>query len=150
MKKLFLLLAAVVMGVALWSCSSDDSDEPVAYDSLPTSAKAFLETYYKGANIISLYKETDNKVVTYEVVLGNGSKVDFDGAGHWSSVEAAKGLLIPKGIAPEQIERIVNERAPMFGINAISIEKYGYEVDVTNGLEMKFDHNYNLIGNYDW
>lgn len=151
MKKLMMFLAVVVAAVALWSCDKDSSEEPVAYDNLPVAAKTFLSTYYNGVNILSLTKDTDyDHVVTFEAKLADGTEVDFNASGEWTSVDAADHMIIPEGIAPAQIVTITTERAPMFGINSISKEKYGYEVELTNGLEMKFDHNFNVIGHYDW
>lgn len=137
------VLLAVVGGMMLWSCS-DDKDEPISGDALPTQAKAFIAQYFPEAKVVTTYKDKDD----YEVVLSEGTRIDFDKAGEWTDVDAAIGKTIPSGFYPAAIDTYVAENMKGAGINEISKERTGYEVELTTGVELMFNYEGAFIG-YD-
>ncbi|MDE7376956.1 MAG: PepSY-like domain-containing protein [Muribaculaceae bacterium] len=134
--RLFPLLFVAVLALGATSCS-DDKDEPVSSAELPAKAQEFVSTYFPTATITLTTKDKDE----YEVFLSEGTRIDFNKAGEWQDVDAAPGKVVPSGFYPAAIDENVAEVAADAGINEISKESYGYEVELLSGLEMKFDQN---------
>lgn len=137
MKKFFKfipLLLVAVLGCAAWSCSDDDS-EPVAVAMLPDTAKSFVTQYFSSAVIVSAKIDGDE----FETRLSDGTRIDFDKAGAWTDVDAPKGKTIPSGFYPEAIDSYVATNYAGTGINEISKEKRGYDVELVSGVDLVFD-----------
>lgn len=133
--KLLPLFFVAVLALGATSCS-DDKDEPVPSAELPVKAKEFVSTYFPTATITLTTKDKDE----YEVFLSEGTRIDFNKAGEWKDVDAAAGKTIPSGFYPSAIDANVAEISADAGINEISKESYGYEVELLSGIDMKFNH----------
>lgn len=139
-KFLPMFLLAVVGSMMLYSC--DDKDEPISSDSLPTQAKTFLQQYYPAATVVSTTKDKDD----YEVILSEGTRIDFNKAGEWTDVDAAIGKTIPSGFYPAGIDTYVSTNFQGIGINEISKETRGYDVELVTGTELMFSYDGAFIG----
>lgn len=135
-----LMLVALILPL-LWSCK-DDKEEPVNSENLPQSAKTFLATYYPGEYVISALKDKND----YDVTLSNGHIIEFNSNGVWEDVSAPYGLTVPTGFYPSAIDTYVAENGNGFGINEISRERHGYDVDLVSGVEYRFDTEGRFIG----
>lgn len=141
--RLIPMLLACVAATAMWSCS-DDKDEPVSSNELPAVAKTFLNTYYPSVKVVSTQKDKDE----YDVTLANGHSVDFNKNGEWTDVDAPAGETVPTGFYPSAIDTYINESAGGYGINEISREGSGFEVELVTGLDLLFNNDGAFIG-YD-
>lgn len=146
MKKLLSFLAIGIVAIMAWSCSDDDNDAPITYDQLPQAAKTFITTYYPSDKIVSVDRDGKNDKTEYDVRFASGHEVEFDGAGQWTDVSAPAQQSVPAGIVPPAIQDYVTTNFPAYGINEISVEKYGYEIELTNGLDLPFDQSGVFIG----
>ena len=97
-------------GIFMTACS-DDKDEPVQMTELPQIAQNFLSTYFGKDKIVSA---------------------------EWPDVDAPYGKVIPSGIVPEVIANYIEVQCPGVGINEISRDSLGYEVELANGTELRF------------
>lgn len=129
------LLLIAVFGVTVWSCSDDDKDEALAVNMLPDQAKEFVAQYFPDAAIIAA--KTDGN--EYDVLLSNGTKIDFDKTGEWQDVDAPRGAVLPAGFYPSAIDDYVAANYQGSGINEISKETRGYDVELTSGVDLVFD-----------
>lgn len=127
-KTYLLLLLVSALGFA---CSSKAD--------LPEAANSFLSQYYPDVKTNRIEKDTDHGQTEYEAYLANGHEVTFDADGNWIDVDAPAGQTIPAGIAPAPIADYVTTNYPDLGINEISREHYGFDVELTNGLDLIFD-----------
>ena len=86
MKRPFITtLFAMLLVLFTVSCSSEDKEfDNVA---LPMSAQQFVKQYFADASYSRVEKEKDNGFWEYEVLLSDGSKVEFNEKGEWTSVE---------------------------------------------------------------
>lgn len=145
MKKLVkffpMLLIALVGSMMFMSCD-DDKDESITTDVLPAQAKEFIRQYFPAANVVSAVKDHDE----YEVTLSEGTHIDFDMKGEWKDVEAAIGKTIPSGFYPEAIDTYVSTNFEGVGINEISKERRGYDVELVTGTDLMFDSEGTFIG----
>ena len=133
--RLLPLLLIAVLGMSLAGCS--DKDEPISSTELPSIAKDFIITNFPSATIVSAQKDKDD----YDVVLSDGTKIEFDKKGDWKDIDAAPGKTLPTGFYPPAIDTYLAEHFDGEGINEISKVSRGYEVEITTGTEMVFDQN---------
>ncbi|ERJ60987.1 MAG: PepSY-like domain-containing protein [Sphingobacterium sp.] len=139
MKKLILKLT-LLMAVA-FAVVSCDKEETIEVDNLPTAANTFLNDHFKEAKILSVTREKEPLSGTeYQVLLNNRIEVKFDKNGNWTEVEALDNTVaIPTSFVLAPIVGYVKENYPKDGINSIDKEKHGFDVELTNALDLEFD-----------
>lgn len=147
LKKLILSTLLFLGGLA--SAYADGREEPITFERLPQAAQTFLTTHFKDLTVA--YIVADHKIMTveYEVKYTDRTEVDFRADGSWESVER-KYAPVPAPIVPKQISDFVASNA-LFSrqfIQKIERTPYTWEIELSGGLEIKFDAQFNVIG-YD-
>lgn len=141
MKKYVLLMVAVMCcfmsGYAFDKYSIDRND-------LPDAAQSFLKEFFPKAKI-GLVKTDKHflKKTDYDVKLVNGTKIEFNNSGKWTSVDC-KTREVPEGIIPKPIRTYVKKNFP--DVKIVKIEKTStkYEVELSDDVELTF----NLLGQF--
>lgn len=111
-------------------------------DDLPLTAQEMITTYFPKAKISMikvdkhLLKKTD-----YDVKLVNGTKIEFNNAGEWTSIDCKK-KSVPAELVPKHIRRKVAKDYPDATITRITKKSGGHIVGLSDGTELKF----NLLG----
>lgn len=111
---------------------------------LPESAQQFLTTYFPKSKVGMI--KTDNhflKKTDYDVRLVNGTKIEFNNAGKWTSVEC-KTKEVPEGIIPRAIKSYVKKNFPDVKIVKIEKTTTKYEIGLSDDVELTF----NLLGQF--
>ena len=142
MKRFLLLLAALFVFV----CQSYAFLDKYTIDreSLPEEAKAMLTEYFPKAKVgmikvdRHLLKKTD-----YDVRLVNGTTIEFNNKGKWTSVDC-KTREVPEGLVMKPIRNYVKKNFDGLKIVKIRKKMSGYEIGLSDGVELKF----NLLGSY--
>lgn len=146
--KLFFILAALLIGGSS-SAHADGREEPITFERLPKAAQEFLTTHF--SDLTLAYVVADHKIMTveYEATYTDRTEVDFRADGSWESVER-KYAPVPSGIVPKQIADFVAKNELFRGqfIKEIERNPYTWEIELSGGLEIKFDSKFNVIG-YD-
>lgn len=119
-------------------------DVPITTKQLPQQAQNFLNEYYKGVKVLLATHDNDFFDNEYEVVLADGTKVEFDNNGRWESISQRGKAILPQ-LVPPQIAEFVNQHYATVIIQKIQRDRRGYEVDLSNGLELKFDTAMRLV-----
>ncbi len=119
--KLFAAIAALFASASFVSCQ----DVIITADKLPAAAQTFIKEYFPGSDISYAKKDKELTKTTYEVVLQDGTEIDFDSKGQWDKVDC--------------------KRFPGQAIVKIDKELFGYEIELLNDLELKFDKNGRLV-----
>lgn len=141
MKKYILLMIAVI-ATALSGFAFDKYS--INREDLPEAAQSFLTQYFPKAKVgviktdKHLLKKTD-----YDVKLVNGTKIEFNNAGKWTSVDCKTGE-VPAGIIPKAIKNYVKKNYS--DVKIVKIEKTStkYEVKLSDDIELTF----NLLGQF--
>lgn len=135
MKKLLVIIAVVV---GIFSASARDTySRDVAV--LPASARTTLKSNFKAdVNHIKIDKEW-GKVSEYDVVLNDGTEITFDSKGNWKDIEVRNNASVPTGVFPPAIADYVNKYQKKATIVGIEKKRSGYEVELSNGVEIKFN-----------
>ena len=142
-KNKFFLVALLCMLLQSVTCLADDKIIPV--EQLPASAKTFVKKYFPQATIEYATKDTEFMGTTYEVRLSDGTEVDFDKKGNWDNVDC-KTKAVPASLVPAAIAQYVKAHYPNTVIVKIDKERGGYEIELSNDLDLKFNSKGNLIG----
>lgn len=146
---LSLLLAALSVCGATTTARADGREELITFERLPQAAQEFLTTHFK--DLTPAYIVADHKIMTveYEVTYTDRTEVDFRADGTWESVER-KYAPVPAAVVPKQIADFVAANKLFAGqfIREIERTPYTWEIELSGGLEIKFDTQFNVIG-YD-
>lgn len=142
MKKLLILSTILmVLGIAT-ACA--DNDKPIAVTQLPAKAQQFIKTHFSKEKVALAKLEQEIFETRYEVVFTSGSKVEFLKDGEWKEIDC-KYSTVPTAVIPAQIAQYVSQNYPDTKVVQIDRDKRDYEVKITNGLELTFDKQFNLI-----
>ncbi len=134
MKKLFLLLA-VVLGIATASARNNYSHD---INILPETAQTVLKENFKAdVSHIKIGKEF-GRIREYDVVMTDGSEISFDKHGNWKEVEVGQSTSVPTALIPNPIKTFVNENQKKAKVTGIEKKNYGYDVELSNGQDVKF------------
>lgn len=134
MKKILsVMLIAIVASVSAHIYAGT----PVNSSELPESIHTFLGKYFPGDNVRKAEKEQGRRGLEYEVDLTSGAEIDFMADGSWKEIKAARGAAVPDGIVPAAIVKYVAANFAGQSIVEISRKRGGYEVELSNGSELK-------------
>ena len=78
------------------------------------------------------------------MIFTNGDKLEFDKKGVWTEVNC-KYSAVPVAVVPDAIKKYVTTNYPDAKMLKIERDKYDYEVKLSNGWEIKFDMQFNVI-----
>ena len=81
---------------------------------------------------------------SYEVMLADGTKVEFNRNGEWKEVDC-RHSSVPTPIVPAQIMKYVKANYPDVKVMKIERDRIDYELRLSNRLELTFDTKFNII-----
>ncbi len=140
--KHILLIVALIAGIFTAS-ARDTYSRDVAV--LPPAAQTILKSTFKSdVNHIKIEKEL-GRISEYDVVLNDGSEITFDKNGNWKEVEVRSGKSVPDAFVPESMKSYIKQNQKNSPIVGIEKKRGGYEVELDNGVEMKFDSKGNFV-----
>ena len=148
MKKMLFAVAALLIAGTSTTAFADGNDRPITLDKLPVAAQTFLKTHF--ADLTLAFAVEDPKFIgsEYEVTYTDRTEIDFDTQGQWTSIER-KYSALPASLIPQQIaDAVAKSNFPGQYVTKIERNAYTWEVELSNGLEIKFDKQFNIIG-YD-
>lgn len=120
-------------------------DTMISVDKLPANSRSFLNTYFSEMEISYVEVEKDLMWVKgYEVILIDGTEINFTRKGEWKEVERRTNA-VPSAIIPKEIARYVEKNFPGKEILAIERETRKWEIKLNNRMELSFDRKGRLI-----
>lgn len=137
MIKKFLIAIVAMVGIATAAMARDTYARDASV--LPKAAQTTLANNFKaGVSVIKIDKDL-GRISEYEVILTDGTEITFDRDGNWDNIEVGKKGSIPLAFIPQEIASYVKKNQPGQKIVGIDKERSGYEVELANGIDMKFD-----------
>ena len=136
---LFVLIGLLAIG----SISKAD-DRPVRFEQLPKAAQKFVKTNFADNKVVFVAKDDDIVAPDYEVVLDNGTVLQFSSIGSLEKIEAFKAG-VPMNLIPEKIKEYVTATYPEVYYREYEIDRGKHEVKLSNGLELTFNSVFTLI-----
>ena len=142
MKKSVLFFAALVC-MLMHSVSSFAGDRIIPAEQLPAAAKTFIQKTFPGQTVSYAKIDFDGRK-KYEVHLSNGTEVDFDKNGNWDKVDCNYSA-VPASLVPANIANYVKTHFAGAKVVKIDKERHGYDVELSNDLELKFNKQGQLM-----
>lgn len=143
MKKTIFAAFMLLIGIA---SAKADNDRPINFNQLPEVSQEFLTQHF--GNLTLAYATEDMKYVgsEYEVVYTDRTEIDFDTKGQWTSVER-RYEAVPAEIIPAEIARYLSTSDLAKGqhVRKISRDRLEWEVELSNGFELEFDNQFNIL-----
>ena len=143
MKKSILFFAALVC-MLIQTMSVTAKDRIITSEQLPAAAKSFIQKNFPGQGITYAKVDKDFTKTTYEVRLDNGVELEFDKNGTWDKVDCNYSD-VPANLIPATIADYVKKHFNGSMIVKIDKERHGYDVELSNDLELKFNRNGQLM-----
>lgn len=138
MKQMKYLLMALM---CLISSSVMADDTPIPVEQLPEAAKTFVQTNFKGQKIVYAEKDWNS----FECRLADGTKIEFTKKGAWKKIDR-KATAVPDAIVPATILEYVKANFVGCTVTKIDKERYGYDIELSNDMDLKFNFQGALIG----
>lgn len=138
MKK-FLLMLGLVLGISAVASAKDTyaHDDSV----LPEAARTTIANNFKSKVSVVKIDKDFGRISEYEVILTDGSEITFDKSGNWKDIESSASSSVPDKMVPKAIRDFVKTNQKNTRIVGIERTRKGYDVELSNGVEMRFDKN---------
>lgn len=128
----------------LASVFSPDNERTIEYSQLPQKAQQFIETHFKGSEVLFVNKESGLTYTEYKVHLMNGDEIEFTGQGEWEEIDC-EHRSVPQSVIPEKIASFLKAKHPDMKVEKISRDRNKIEVDMNTGLEIVFNSDFELL-----
>lgn len=110
----------------------------VTFDALPSDAQTFLTENFSVSPVSYAVKEFNE----YEVVLADGTEIEFNGKGEWKTVDMNHGI-VPAGVIASLPAPIAAYLSTSFANVPVEKVRKGfwpaYKVELVNDLELEFN-----------
>ena len=140
MKKSVIFVLTLVLAICLPLHLNADNDRVITFDRLPATAQAMLKQNFADKTPLAITADRDD----YKVMYQSGEKVEFDKKGNWRDIEC-KTSQVPAALVPAQIVANVNATFPGAVVTEIDQDRRGYSVKLSNGLELEYNRNFQIV-----
>lgn len=136
-KKIFMMLAFMLtMSLSMMA----DNDRVITFEQLPAPAQTLLKQNFADKKVLIATADFDDFKVMYQ----SGEKVEFDKKGNWKDLDC-KTSAVPADLIPEQIKAHIKASFQDAVIIKIDRDRRGYEVKLSNGLEMEYNKKFQVV-----
>ena len=145
MKRIFrILMIAICCMVSCNMAANAGNDKPIAVNALPVKAQTLLSNHFNNQKVMLATIESGVVSRSYDVVLQNGTKLEFDKKGNLTEIDCKQGI-VPVQLIPQTIKNYLKDNYAGQSVKKIEINKNEYEVELTNGLDLTFNKHFQLI-----
>lgn len=121
-----------------------DNDKPISVNALPVKAQTLLSNHFGNQKVMLATIESGVVSKSYDVVLKNGTKLEFDKKGNLTEVDCKQGT-VPAQLIPQAIKNYLKDNYAGQSVRKLEINKNEYEVELSNGLDLTFNKHFKLI-----
>ena len=139
-----------ILMIAIWCMMSFNivanagNDKPINVNELPAKAQTLLSKHFKGQKVMLATIESGVVSRSYDVVLRNGTNLEFDKKGNLTEIDCKQGI-VPSQLIPQPIKNYLKENYRGEAVRKIEWNKKEYEVELTNGIDLTFNKHFQLI-----
>ena len=144
MKRIKFFFAALVCLFAV-NTACNAHDFPISTNMLPAAAKLFVQQNFPGRVIAYAKVDTDHANTKYEVCLNDGTEIEFYADGSVDDIDCHY-TPVPVTVVPETIQEYVETVFPGTSIVKVDRKYHGYEVELSNDMELKFNNRFGFLG----
>ena len=145
MKRIFrILMIAICCMVSCNMVANAGNDKPISVKALPAKAQTLLTKHFSNQKVVLATIESNVIGKNYDVVLKNGTKLEFDKKGNLTEIDCKQGI-VPVQLIPQAIKNYLEVNYAGQSVKKIEIKKNEYEVELVNGLDLTFNKHFQLI-----
>lgn len=122
----------------------DDDDDDNGSNVSHPEIDSFVGTYFPEVSIFSLEHDGNE----YEVKLSDRTEIDFNLSFEWKNIDCGESTvygMVPAELVPQAINDYVDANYPETHIDQIEKKGFGWEIELSNDQEIKFDTEFNVI-----
>ncbi len=139
-----ILMIAICCMVSCNMVANAGNDKPISVNALPAKAQTLLSNHFNNQKVMLATIESGVVSRSYDVVLQNGTKLEFDKKGNLTEIDC-KQAIVPDQLIPHAIRNYLKENYPAQSVKKIEMNKNEYEVELANGLDLTFNKHFQLI-----
>lgn len=139
-----ILMIAICCMMSFNIVANAGNDKPINVNELPATAQTLLSKHFKGQKVMLATIESGVVNRSYDVVLRNGTKLEFDKKGNLTEIDCKQGI-VPSQLIPQPIKNYLKENYKGETVRKIEWNKKEYEVELTNGIDLTFNKHFQLI-----
>ena len=139
-----ILMIAICCMMSFNIVANAGNDKPINVNELPAKAQTLLSKHFKGQKVMLATIESGVVSRSYDVVLRNGTKLEFDKKGNLTEIDC-KQSIVPSQLIPQPIKNYLKENYRGETVRKIEWNKKEYEVELTNGIDLTFNKHFQLI-----
>ena len=138
------LMIAICCMMSCNMAANAGNGKPISVNALPAKAQTLLNNHFNGQKVMLATIESGVVSRSYDVVLQNGTKLEFDKKGNLTEINCKQGI-VPALLIPQAIKNYLKDNYAGQSVKKIEINKNEYEVELTNGLDLTFNKHFQLI-----
>lgn len=145
--KTLLLLFTFLSTSVLFAQGCADGEKIIDVKDMPVTAQEFIGNHFPDAVILRVIFDREPGDKNYDVYFADGGKIEFDKKGQWTDIEC-RTSGVPDSVIPTEILNYISENFPDRHVIGIDRDRNDYELELDNGMDLRFDLNFNFMG-YD-
>jgi hypothetical protein len=132
-KKLSFIFVLLAIVATISGCTKSD---------IPPAVKNYVAINFPSAKIINIERDHEAHGIAYDITLDNGVEIDFNSRNQWESIDCEHASIsVPINLLPKSIGEYIQSTYPGEKVIEVERDAYGYELKLTNRLELIFDKN---------
>lgn len=139
-----ILMIAICCMVSCNMVANAGNDKPISVNALPAKAQTLLSQHFNGQKVMLATIESGVVSRSYDVVLQNGTKLEFDKKGNLTEIDC-KQATVPDQLIPQAIKNYLMANYAGQSVKKIEMNKNEYEVELANVLDLTFNKHFQLI-----
>ena len=139
-----ILMIAICCMVSCNMVANAGNDKPISVNALPAKAQTLLSQHFNGQKVMLATIESGVVSRSYDVVLQNGTKLEFDKKGNLTEIDCNQAT-VPDQLSPQAIKNYLMANYAGQSVKKIEMNKNEYEVELANGLDLTFNKHFQLI-----
>ena len=138
------LMIVICCVMAYFMPATADNNKPIKVTELPAKAQMVLSQHFKNQKVAFASIESGIIDKNYDVVMQNGTKLEFDKKGNVTEIDCKQGA-VPEKLIPQAIYTYLQENHSGQTVRKIEFNKNEYEVELSNGLDITFNKHFQVI-----
>lgn len=114
------------------------TDRPVVPSQVPAEIQAFVKQNFPNQTISYAERDLEWFWYKYDVVLSDGTEINFDTDNEWDKIDCHM-TAVPTALVPAPIATYCKTNFPGVVITKVDKEFNGYDVELANDMELKFN-----------
>ena len=138
------IMIVICCVMAYFMPANADNNKPIKVTELPVKAQTVLSQHFNNQKVTFASIESGIIDKNYDVVLQNGTKLEFDKKGNVTEIDCKQGA-VPEKLIPQAIYTYLQENHSGQTVRKIEFNKNEYEVELSNGLDITFNKHFQVI-----